>query len=319
MIESTRPASPAAFAHLRPGALVALGHCAANLAAFGAGLWLSWDGGPGRWLVGQLLVGFAILHAFVLLHEAGHGTLFRQPGLNLVAGHVAGFLSLIPFRNWQRIHARHHRYTGWQDLDATTAALVPRELSALERILVNVAWATWLPLFAVSYRIQNFWNLPRIAQFIKRPRDLRMMRWNVATLLALYLALLAVLGPILALRLFGLGLFFSLVAQETLILSQHTHVPQRLSEGADARPFPPDEQEQFTRSLRLPGWLSTALLHFDAHELHHVYPQVPGYRLREIDHVPRHEVPWLRWVRSARRMQGTTFLFSNWDQTGVRV
>ena len=319
MTESGTAPPSAQFARLRPTAFMGLAHCSANLGFFALGIWLSWDGGPGRWLVGQVLIGFAVLHAFVLLHEAGHGTLFRQRSLNVAAGHVAGFLALIPFRNWQRIHARHHRYTGWQDLDATTAALVPRELASWERILVNAAWSTWLPLFALSYRVQNFWNMPRIARFISRPRDLRLMRWNVMLLLALYLAVLAFLGPAKSLQLFGLAVLLSLMAQEPLILSQHTHVPQRLSGGADVRPFPPEEQEQFTRSLRLPGWLSAVLLHFDAHELHHLYPQVPGYRLRQVSYAPGHEVNWLRWLLAARRMQGTTFLFSNWDRTGVRV
>jgi len=319
MGELRHPPPAAEFAHLRPGNAVAFGHCAASLAAFAAGLSLAWSGGTGQWLAGQLLLGFAFVHAFVLLHEAGHATLFSRPGLNLAAGHVAGLLALIPFHSWQRIHARHHRYTGWQDLDATTAALVPRVLSRWERILVNFAWATWLPLFALSYRVQNFWNLPRIARFIRRPRDLRLMRWNVAVLLVLYATILVLVGPLRVLQLAGLGFFLSLVAQEALILSQHTHVPQRLSADAAARPFPPEEQEQFTRSLRLPGWLSAALMHFDAHELHHIYPQVPGYRLREVPYVPRHEVPWLRWLLAARRMPGTTFLFSNWDDTGIRV
>ena len=53
----------------------------------------------------------------------------------------------------------------------------------------------------------------------------------------------------------------------------------------------PAEQEVFTRSLRFPGWLSTALLGIDAHELHHMYPRVPGYRLRQIRYATQNEMP----------------------------
>ena len=60
------------------------------------------------------------------------------------------------------------------------------------------------------------------------------------------------------------------MAEDVLLLSQHTHIPQRVSHGAGVRRFPAVEQEEFSRSLRLPGWLSTALPHFDAHELHHM-------------------------------------------------
>ena len=104
-----------------------------------------------------------------------------------------------------------------------------------------------------------------------------------------------------------------------LLLSQHTHIPQRLSHGAAVQPFRPFEQEPFTRSLRLPGWMSTLLMHFDAHELHHIYPNVPGYRLRSIAYTPQNEVDWLQWIRAAKRLSGTRFLFSNRDDTGAPV
>ena len=48
------------------------------------------------------------------------------------------------------------------------------------------------------------------------------------------------------------------------------------------------------------AWLSTLLLHFDAHELHHMYPFVPGYHLRRHRlHAGRTRVGWWRWMRGA--------------------
>jgi len=60
-------------------------------------------------------------------------------------------------------------------------------------------------------------------------------------------------------------------------------------------------------------------MHFDAHELHHMYPHVPGYRLRNIDYRPVNEVHWRTWLKGARSLSGTEFLFKNWDETGVKV
>jgi fatty acid desaturase len=79
------------------------------------------------------------------------------------------------------------------------------------------------------------------------------------------------------------------------------------------------EQEVFTRSLRLPGWASTLLLNFDAHELHHMYPFVPGYYLRRIPYQPEHEIGWREWVRLSKRMSGMVLLFQNRDDTGIRI
>ncbi|UCG72350.1 MAG: fatty acid desaturase [Chromatiales bacterium] len=311
--------APGEVAHLQPTLLGGVIHTGVSLAGFAAGLGLAARGGPLAYTVGQLVLALAFVHAFVLLHEAGHDTLFKQRALNRLVGHVAGFLCLIPFWNWQRIHARHHHYAGWQDLDATTASLVPRPMASWERRIINFAWATWLPLFALTYRIQNFWNLPRVAQYITNPTNMRRIRLNTLALVIGYVIVLVWAGPLVILQLLGPAFLLSLVFQESLILSQHTHVPQRLSDGQPVKPFTPAEQEPFTRSLRLPAWLSALLMHFDAHELHHIYPYVPGYQLRHIDYRPMHEVNWWTWLKAARGLSGTDFLFSNWDDTGVRV
>jgi fatty acid desaturase len=76
------------------------------------------------------------------------------------------------------------------------------------------------------------------------------------------------------------------------------------------------EQERYTRSLRLPDAISHAVLHFDAHELHHMYPFVPGYRLREIAYTPQNEIDWRQWIAAARRIPGDILLFQNRHDTG---
>jgi fatty acid desaturase len=310
---------PAAVAHLRPRAGFAAAHTLGSIAALAGGLALASQPGWPPYLAGQALLAAAFVHAFVLLHEAGHHTLFRSRRLNRLVGHYAGFVALIPFHAWQRIHARHHRYTGWQDLDATTASLVPRAIQAWERAVVNFAWRTWSPLFSILYRLQNYWNLPRMTPFLRDPAGRRAIRINIVVQLAGYGLLLAYGGPGAALVLVGPALFASLVIEDVLLLSQHTHLPQRLSGGRAVRAFRPLEQAQFTRSLRLPRALSALIMHFDAHELHHMYPSVPGYLLSRIPFRAPNEVDWIAWTRAAKRLSGTDFLFRNRDDTGAPV
>jgi fatty acid desaturase len=253
------------------------------------------------------------------LHEAGHRTLFASRRMNRAAGHAAGFVALIPFHNWERIHARHHRYTGWQDLDATTALLVPRRLGRAETVLVNLAWGLCLPLFSILYRVQNFWNVPRIARYLARREDARRAWINAAVLAAIYGVTIAVIGPLLVLKVFGVALLLSLASQDVILLSQHTHMPRELSAGEAVKPFAPLDQERFTRSLLLPEWLSRLLLRFDYHELHHMYVRVPGYDLHRIGYRPANEVGWLEWLRGAKRLSGTQFLFGRREETGFRL
>lgn len=282
--------------------------------------YLSLTGVVALWFLGQVLLAFCFLQWFVLLHEAGHNTLFRTQRLNRYSGYVAGFLALIPFSSWKLVHGMHHRWTGWQDLDMTTATLVPRRLSWLKRKVVNVCWRFSVPIFAVLYRLNNFWNLPRLWRiFPRRAQRRRLLVGIVISLLAYGLAVYFV-GPARLSQAVGLGLAITLVLQDPLILSQHTHVPLRLSGGEPVRPFAPMEQEVFTRSLRFPRWFSRlVLLHVDAHELHHMFPRVPGYYLNRIAYVPHNEVHWWRWLRDAKRVPGEVFLFSNRNESGYDI
>ena len=111
-------------------------------------------------------------------------------------------------------------------------------------------------------------------------------------------------------RLLGVATVISLISEDILLISQHTHVPMGLSRGADVAPHAAIEQERFTRSLRFPDWLSGLLLHFDAHELHHMYPFVPGHCLAEIPYSPANEVTCWRWIRAARAVPGEVLLIS---------
>jgi len=316
---SSHPPTPSDLTHLRPSdaagsAVILVAASATGLAvalSMRAELWL--------WLMGQVILAVALVQWFAILHECGHETLFRSRRVHGVIGQIAGFFSLIPFYNWKRVHGRHHKWTGWQDVDPTTATLVPRELSRAERMLVNVCWRFWIPLFSVLYRINNFWNWPRLRSLFEKSEDRRRLAASSIGLLLVYFAIVVLVGPAALLRLIGLGVLLSLVAEDLLLLSQHTHIPQQLSHGEPVRPFPTIEQEVFTRSLVFPRWLSALLLHIDAHELHHMYPFVPGYRLGGIAYETENEIGVWTWVRRARAMPGELFLFHNRLETGADI
>jgi omega-6 fatty acid desaturase (delta-12 desaturase) len=272
------------------------------------------------WLAGQLLLALAFLQWFILLHEAGHLTLFRRRSLNLAAGHLAGFLALIPFESWRRVHGLHHLWTGWQDLDPTTASLAPRPRARWEIAAVDLAWRFWLPLISIAYRIGNYWNLPRLWRHFPTASQRRALCLNALAALLGYGVILWVLGPWQVLSLVGLGLALSFALQDPLILSQHTHIPQRLAAGDKVVPLTGIEQVRHTRSLAFPTAIAQwGLMNFNLHELHHRHVAVPGYRLARIDHTPANTVHWWTWLRAAKRMRGSVFLYQSRDITGADV
>lgn len=294
------------------GALIFTGFAATTA----LGLTLSLAGPWWLWLPGQLILAVALIQWFVLLHEAGHSRLFRHRALNTLAGHVAAYFTAIPFHPWRTVHAMHHRWTGWQDLDPTTAGLVPRPLARHERLIVDLCWKYWIPLFSVLYRLGNFWHLPRLWKLLPRHRHRNVI--DIVLLLAAYAITLWLLGPATLLRLFGLAALVSLSLCDPILFSQHNHIPQQLAAGHDVRPHPPAEQGIYTRSLVFPRWISTlVLLHFDAHELHHRHPGVPGYRLHHLhDPTPNARPAW-RWIRDAKRIPASVIMFQNRDTSGL--
>src|SRR5262245_51749813 len=318
-MSTPRPPKPAELMDLRPDDRRALTILAAAVLFTTAGVILSITGGWVVWTAGQLVLAFALVQWFALLHECGHETLFSRRRWHAPVGQVAAFFALIPYHCWTRVHRRHHKWTGWQDLDPTTAALAPRERGRIELTLVNLCWRCWVPIFAVVYRLSNYWNLPRLWAMFPQRRDRQAILRDSLWLAAAYAALVLAAGPAQVLRIAGLALLVAFTLEELLILSQHTHVPQGISGGAAVEAYASIEQEPFTRSLRLPGWISTLVLPLDAHELHHMYPFVPGYHLRRIPYQPEHEVGWWTWVVRARRLRGDVLLYANRLETGWDV
>jgi acyl-lipid omega-6 desaturase (Delta-12 desaturase) len=310
--------TPASLVHLRPSDAAGTGAVVLAAGVTTAGTVLALQHSWVAWGAGQLMIAFGLVQWFVLLHEAGHMTLFRHRRLNDGAGYVAGFLALIPFAIWKRIHQRHHKWTGWQDLDPTTATLVPRPLGVAERWLVRVCWRYWIPLFSVLYRLNNFWNPLRLIRLFEPPLRQRLCAALLVSAVA-YAVLTWWLGPLVLVRTFGVALVLAFVVQDVLIISQHTHIPMGLSHGAAVAPYATLDQQPFTRSLRLPEWFSRSVLRFDRHELHHMYPFVPGYRLGQVPFVPGNEVSWRIWVPAARAVPGDVLLFQSRNESGFDV
>ncbi|MDH5731364.1 MAG: fatty acid desaturase, partial [Gammaproteobacteria bacterium] len=213
------------------------------------GLYLSTQASTVLWISGQITLALAFMQWFIILHEAGHGTFFKSKHLNTLTGHYASVFAFIPFLTWRSVHNSHHKWTGWQDIDLTTASLVPRELSRAERFLFNNCWRFCIPIFSVIYRITNFWNLVRVRQFLSKQYK-RSFVVNSIFLALIYIFIFSYFNFPVLFETLGLALFISLFLQENIIVSQHTHIPMRHSGNQSQRPFSCKQQVVFTRSLR---------------------------------------------------------------------
>ena len=62
-----------------------------------------------------LLISLFSLRVFTLMHECGHGSLFRTHRLNRAFGFLLGVVSGMPQYVWSRHHSYHHAHNGnWE-------------------------------------------------------------------------------------------------------------------------------------------------------------------------------------------------------------
>lgn len=100
------------------------------------------------WLALLLAVPTAgfMVRVFILFHDAGHGSLFRDTRWNRFVGYLTGIIVFTPFRHWTHEHARHHATSG--DLDR-------RDLGDVWTMTVDEFTAASFPLRQVYRLFRN--------------------------------------------------------------------------------------------------------------------------------------------------------------------
>jgi fatty acid desaturase len=246
-----------------------VGYLVYGAAPFGAGYW-----------VAEVLLGTSLYRMFVLLHECGHGTLFRGRTANTIVGTLISPFCLMPYFPWRSIHFLHHKWVGVIDKDPTQAHLLKlSSLSSGGRLLFRILWKCFLPIPYITYIIDVFWGQP--FRQLRRGEHAAAGRgfFSLLCCTAPHAALLASLGPARYATLFGPMLLLYFVIFEMVNLPQHAGIFPHLSTEHPAS-IPPHAQDEITRTARLPGIVGVLLCYnFNLHTEHHLFPTIPWYRL----------------------------------------
>lgn len=282
------------------------------------GLVLSFSGNVWLWGLGQIVYALSVLQWFVLLHDFGHNYFFKSSRMNWFFGYLASALCLVPFAPWKWIHSQHHTWTGWHDLDPTQESTMPDRITPLKKKLANWSWRLYLPSLTLAFSLKNFWNLPRLFKIFKETSKRAQFVFSVMFLIISFSLQVYFIPDFLQAWAGGYLLF--LVISDPLLISQHVHIPQKLSNGQVVSPITVKEQDIYTRSLVFPKWVSRyILLSFDKHTLHHVLPRLACYHLITINYQFTQSIPWLNWLKKAKRTPAETLLFSDNSKTGLNI
>lgn len=252
--------------------------------ALAAIIWLGLEHGFWPVLALTLPMGGLLVRFFIIQHDCGHGSFFRSRFANDMLGRAISLLTLTPYGNWRRAHAKHHATSGnlakRGSGDITT--LTVREYQALSparrfvyRLYRNPFVLLFLGppyLFILSYRVPFGAPVP----FREAWPGVVMLN---AALVALYgllglafgwVNLLLILGPVILIGSWaGVWLFFI----------QHQFEETVWEDGAN--------WNFHIAALRgssyyvLPKILQWFTGNIGLHHIHHLNGKIPNYRLQE--------------------------------------
>ena len=254
-----------------------------------------------------------LVRAFGLMHECGHGSLFRSRSLNRAFGFILGVVSGMPQYVWSQHHNYHHAHNGdWEKYRGPYATLTVDQYAALtparQRLYRCKCSVLAAPLAGFIYLIFNpryTWlkgsiglvihTLKRkVAEpgvplrthaasyrtpFWKSSREYRHMLWNNVVLLSAWAAMSAMCGPARFFVIYILTVSIAGGAGIVLFTVQHNF---KHSYASDSAHWNIDTAAiEGTSYLVLPRWLNWCTVDIGYHHVHHLSASIPNYHLAE--------------------------------------
>ncbi|BES73356.1 fatty acid desaturase [Marinobacter nanhaiticus D15-8W] len=252
-----------------------------------------------------------LLRVFVLMHEAGHNSLFATRKYNQVAGFVLGVICGMPQYVWSKNHAFHHATNGnWDQYRGPLATLSVDEYNALSpkqqrmyRATRNIFVApvggflylifnprfTWIKgsLMLLSHIVKTKLKQPTTpirtiagnfeCRYWKTWKDYRHMSGNNVVLLSIWLIMCLAVGQAAFFTIYLISLSLSGAGGIILFTVQHNFEDAWAADEAhwDYNRAAVDG----TSFLVVPKWLNWFTANIAYHHIHHLSASIPNYRL----------------------------------------
>lgn len=296
-----------------------------------------------------LLMSLFLLRVFVLMHECGHGSLFRTNRLNEGFGFLFGVVSGMPQYVWSQHHHHHHSTNGnWDQYRGPMNIIPVDEYAAMthrQQRRYRNARSVWLaPIAGFVYLILN----PRITWLrgsvglvrhviegkIARPgmtikalarefetphwssmQEYRHMFWNNVVLITLLVAMAWAIGPMLFFVCWIASVSLAGGAGILLFTVQHNfeHSYASRDEGWDY-----DRAALMgTSFLILPRWLNWFTVNIAYHHIHHLSARIPNYCLVACHDEHRHLFSDVKRIRLAEVPRALRYIL--WDTRMSRI
>ena len=266
-----------------------------------------------RWLTAAaiLLISLFALRVFTLMHECGHGSLFRTQRLNRAFGFLLGVVSGMPQYVWSQHHSYHHTNNGnWEKYRGpyTTpsvdeyAAMTPAQ-QFYYRGKCNIALAplvgfiylifnprfTWLKgsIELLGHIVRGKVAQPNLSikalaasfetRYWQSRKQYWQMFWNNVVLLSGWVLMCWAIGTVRFFTIYLISLSLAGGVGILLFTVQHNF---EHSYASDSRHWDYDAGAlDGTSFLILPRWLNWFTANIGYHHIHHLSARIPNYRL----------------------------------------
>jgi acyl-lipid omega-6 desaturase (Delta-12 desaturase) len=261
----------------------------------------------------SLLMVLFLVRAFGLMHECGHGSLFRSRRLNAAVGFLLGVISGMPQYVWSQHHNYHHAHNGnWENYRGPYTTLSVDEFAALTRAqqriyrgkcsvmtapLVGFVYLIFNPRFTwlkgsvglLIHMLRQKLSHPRVSlrvhaasyqtRYWKSAREYRHMLWNNLVLLSVWALMSWLCGTVRFFSIYLLTLSIAGAIGIVLFTVQHNF---EHSYASDSEHWDSDTAAiEGTSFLVLPRWLNWFTVNIGYHHVHHLSASIPNYRLAE--------------------------------------
>lgn len=318
-----------------------------------AGLWgLAVAGATGPWALAVLATGLMslfLLRVFALMHDCGHGSLFRSARLNRVFGFIFGVVSGMPQYVWSQHHHYHHTTNGnWARYRGPLAILSVEEFDAFspkqQRAYVRTRHWAMAPLAGLIYLIVNprsTWlkgSLALIGHVLREKRtwpqvplrtlasQFRCRYWNSAAeyrhmtlnnlvLLSAWVLMTWWLGPALFFTVYLISAALAGAAGIVLFTVQHNF--EHAYAGDDSDWDYHEAAIHGTSFLVLPAWLNWFTADIGYHHVHHLSARIPNYRLADCHNANQEFFADVRRLRLSDI--GPSLKYLLWDPRSRRI
>ncbi len=290
-----------------------------------------------------VVMAFFVLRFFVLMHDCGHGALFRSARANQIAGFVLGVLTGMPQFVWSKHHAYHHATNGdWEKYGGPLSIVTSthyHSLSVFQRwqyrllrhplsfvfiggflyVLFNPRFNWLMGIVKLAYQVLiTFFRSPaRAVELLKTvpskkwksPKEFYHMTYNNVVLLAGWYLMSLWIGAYNFFVVYVMALSLAGGIGILFFTVQHNFENSYAVGTAEANSL--RAALEGTSYLKLPILLNWFTADIGYHHIHHLSTAIPNYRLVACHNALKAEFAHVKRIRMSEISHNLKYLL--WD------